>query len=51
MQFIFSHADLVDSDLMQGVIYNQDKDISLVLIQIHESTLKNSKQESRRSYA
>lgn len=43
MQFIFSQSNLVDADIMQGVIYNQDRDISLALAQIHERSLnKNS---------
>lgn len=40
MKFIFAYSELVDADIMQGVIYNLDKDISSALIQIHERTLR-----------
>lgn len=44
VKFILAYADLVDAHTMQGVIYNQDRAISLALIQIHEGTLRNFKQ-------
>lgn len=47
MQFIFSHADLVDADLMQEVIYNQDRAITLALIQIHDISLRRHHQERK----
>lgn len=43
LQFIFSHSALVDAEIMQGVIYNIDRDITLALIQIHEKTLEKTK--------
>lgn len=46
MKFIFSHANLVDADIMQGMINNQDRDLSLALIQIHERSLRNARKKS-----
>lgn len=47
MHHTFSHAYLVDSDVIQEVIYNQDRAISLALIQIHERSLQLKNQDRR----
>lgn len=39
MNFIFSHSSMVDAEILQGVIYNKDEDISLALNQIHQRSL------------
>lgn len=31
-KFVFAYSKMLDANIMQGVIYNFDKDISLVLI-------------------
>lgn len=51
MQFIFSHANLVDADILEGVIYNQDRNISLALIQIHERSLNSYQSHRQRSFS
>lgn len=37
--FIFAHSEWVKADTLQGVIYNQDTDISMALQQIHTKSL------------
>lgn len=43
MEFIFSFAEWVDADIMLGVIYNNDKDISRALKQIHDRSLDQAR--------
>ncbi|KAL8134949.1 hypothetical protein AgCh_009818 [Apium graveolens] len=46
MEFIFSHASMVDAEVLQAVVYDQDDKITEALQQIHRKTLiKNWKRE------
>lgn len=50
MKFIPANADLVQAETLQGVIYNQDTEITKALEQIHQQSIKNRVQQPSKTH-